>query len=306
MAVTLAVAMVLGALVLSSGCVAPAARVAPPELRRVSAELGTEASLVTFQYGQGSAVILSPNGDMLAFIAQRSEGEARQIYVRRLDQLQAAPLAGTEGALNPFFSPDSQWIAFFADGKLKKIPAHRRRRGHDLCGRNNRGGAWSEDGRIVFSPDREAASLWQVSSSGGEPKPLIALGDGETTQRWPQMLRGGNAVLFTGNNRPDGFAEANVVVQSLPNGPRKVLVRGAYFGRYLPSGHLLYVHDATLFAAPFDLERLEVTGPAAPALQGAAVNMPVGTAEIAMSDAERSRICRRRQLPGVQTQGRGC
>ena len=60
---------------------------------------------------------------MLAFIARRSEGEARQIYVRRLDQLRAAPLAGTDGALNPFFSPDSQWIAFFADGKLKKIPA---------------------------------------------------------------------------------------------------------------------------------------------------------------------------------------
>ncbi len=76
-----------------------------------------------------------------------------------------------------------------------------------------------------------------------------------------------------------------MVVQSLPNGPRKVLVRGAYYGRYLPSGHLLYVQNATLFAAPFDLERLEVTGPAVPALQGATVNMPVGAAEIAMSDA---------------------
>ena len=254
-------------------------------MRRVSAELGTEASLVTYQYGQGPAVILSPNGEMLAFIARRSGGEARQIYVRRLDQLQAAPLAGTDGALNPFFSPDSQWIAFFADGKLKKIPALGGGAVTICSVLNNRGGAWSEDGRIVFSPDREAASLWQVSSSGGEPEPLIALGDGESTQRWPQMLRGGSAVLFTGNNRPDGFAEANVVVQSLPNGPRKVLVRGAYFGRYLPSGHLLYVHDATLFAAPFDLERLEFTGPAAPALQGAAVNMPVGAAEIAMSDA---------------------
>ena len=230
-------------------------------------------------------MILSPNGEMLAFIARRSGGEARQIYVRRLDQLQAAPLAGTDGALNPFFSPDSQWIAFFADGKLKKIPALGGGAVTICAVLNNRGGAWSEDGRIVFSPDREAASLWQVSSSGGEPKPLIALGDGESTQRWPQMLRGGTAVLFTGNDRPDGFAGANVIVQSLPNGPRKVLVHGAYFGRYLPSGHLLYVRDATIFAAPFDLEQLEVTGPAAPALQDAAMNMPVGTAEIAMSDA---------------------
>ena len=83
------------------------------------------------------------------------------------------------------------------------------------------------------------------------------------------MLRGGKAVLFTGNSRPDGFQDANVVVQSLPDGPRKVLVRGAYFGRYLPSGHLVYVHDGKLFAAPFDLERLELTGPAVPALEGA-------------------------------------
>ena len=278
------VAMVLGA-VLALVWLRPAPRVAPPELRRVSAELGTDASLVTYQFGQGNSVILSPNGELLAFIARRSGAAARQIYVRRLDQLQAAPLAGTDGALNPFFSPDGQWIAFFADGKLKKIPALGGGAVTICAVLNNRGGAWSEDGRIVFSPDREAASLWQVSSSGGEPEPLIALGDGESTQRWPQMLRGGSAVLFTGNDRPDGFAGANVVVQSLPNGPRTVLVRGAYFGRYLPSGHLLYVNDATLFAAPFDLERLEITGPAAPALQGAALNMPVGAAEIALSDA---------------------
>ena len=259
--------------------------VPPPELRSVSAEFGTDASLVTFQYGQGSAAILSPNGAVLAFIAQRSPGEARQIYVRHLDQLRAAPLAGTDGAINPFFSPDSQWIAFFADGKLKKIPAIGGGAVTICSAPNNRGGAWGEDDRIVFSPDREAAPLWQVSASGGEAKPLIALGEGESTQRWPQMLDRGKAVLFTGNDRPDGFEEANVVVQSLPNGPRKLLVRGAYFGRYLPSGHLVYVHNATLFAAPFDLERLELTGPAVPALQGATVNTPVGAAEIAVSDA---------------------
>ena len=278
------VTLAVGA-ILSFVWLRPTARVAPPELRRVSAELGADASLVTYQYGGGFAVILSPNGEMLAFVARRGGSEERQIYVRRLDQLHATPLAGTDGANNPFFSPDGEWIAFFADGKLKKIPALGGGAVTICAVLNNRGGAWSEDGRIFFSPDREAASLWQVSSSGGEPEPLIALGDGESTQRWPQILRGGSAVLFTGNKGPDGFAEANVVVQSLPNGPRKVLVRGAYFGRYLPSGHLLYVHDATLFAAPFDLERLEITGPAAPALQGAAVNLPVGAAEIAVSDA---------------------
>ena len=185
--------------------------------------MGTDASLVTYQYGQGPAVILSPNGEMLAFIARRSGGEARQIYVRRLDQLQAAPLAGTDGALNPFFSPDGQWIAFFADGKLKKIPALGGGAVTICAVLNNRGGAWSEDGRIVFSPDREDASLWQVSSSGGEPEPLIALGDGESTQRWPQMLRGGTRRAVHRQQGPGRFCRGqrgrSVVAERTPQGP---------------------------------------------------------------------------------------
>ena len=215
-----------------------------------------------------------------------AEGAARQIYVRRLDEFRAVPLAGTDGALNPFFSPDGRWIAFFADGKLKKVPTTGGGAVTICAVRNNRGGAWGEDGLITFSPDRSGAPLWQVSPSDGSvPVPLTTLGENETTQRWPQMLQGGKTVLFTGNSRPDGFQEANVVVQSLPNGPRKVLVPGAYFGRYLASGHLVYVHDGTVFAAPFDINRLEVAGPSVPVLEGAAVNMPVGAAEIAFSDA---------------------
>jgi serine/threonine protein kinase/Tol biopolymer transport system component len=252
---------------------------------RVSAEFGTDASLVTFQYGQGSATILSPDGAVLAFVAQRAESAARQIYVRRLDELRAVPLSGTEGALNPFFSPDGRWIGYFADGTLKKVPAAGGGAVTICPVLNNRGGAWGEDGTIVFSPDRAGAPLWRVPASGGEPVPLTTLGEGETTQRWPQMLAGGRAVLFTGNSRADGFQDANIVVEALPNGPRKVLVRGAYFGRYLPSGHLAYVRDGTLYAAPFDIDRLELTGAAVPALDGAAVMMPVGAAEVAFSDA---------------------
>jgi Tol biopolymer transport system component/tRNA A-37 threonylcarbamoyl transferase component Bud32 len=255
------------------------------EPRRVSAELGTDAALVRFQYGQESAVVLSPDGLVLAFVAQPAEGAPRQIYRRRLDELRAAPLASTDGAINPFFSPDGRWIAFFADGKLKKVPTAGGGVVTICTVLNNRGGAWGEDGRIVFSPDRVEASLWHVSDSGGEPAPLIPLREGETTQRWPQILRGGRAVLFTANSRPDGFQEANVVVQEVPNGARKVLVRGAYYGRYLASGHLAYVNDGKLFAARFDIDRLELTGPSAPVLEGAAANMPVGAAEIAFSDA---------------------
>src|SRR5262249_5043353 len=117
-----------------------------------------------------------------------------------------------------------------------------------------------------------------------QPVPLTTLDKGETTQRWPQMLHGGKAVLFTSNGVPDGFKEANVVVQTLPNGPRTILVRGAYYGRVLPSGHLVYVHDGVVFAARFDLDRLELTGQAVPALRDVTVNAPVGAAELTFSD----------------------
>ena len=201
------------------------------ELRRVSAELGTDASLVTFQYGQGTAAILSPDGAMLAFVARSAEGAAQQIYVRRLDELRAAPIAGTDGALNPFFSPDGRWIAFFADRKLKKVPTAGGGAVTICTALDNRGGAWGEDGTIAFAAVRFGAPLWHVSASGGEPAPLTTLGEGEITQRWPQILRGGKAVLFTGNSGPDGFRDANVVVQEA-SGPHRCWCARCY-GRHL-------------------------------------------------------------------------
>jgi Tol biopolymer transport system component len=250
---------------------------------RVSVDLGTDAPIVTGGYGQGVAAILSPDGRTLAFVGRAGEGKPTQLFIRPLEQLRAAPLAGTEGALNPFFSPDGQWVAFFAAGKLKKILTT----GGGLLtvcdARDNRGGAWAEDGTIIFSPDRAGTSLWTVSASGGPPTSLTSLDAGEVTQRWPQVLPGRKGILYTSHNNPNGFDDANVVVQPLPRGARKVLVRGAYDGRYIPSGHLIYVQYSTLFAVPFDLDHLEVTGPAIRVLDGVAVSPPVGSANIAIS-----------------------
>ena len=111
-----------------------------------------------------------------------------------------------------------------------------------------------------------------MSSAGGTPEVLThtrsAAGE-SSDDRWPQALPGGKAVLFTaGGASGDAFESASIVVQSLPNGPRKILQRGGYHGRYLRSGHLVYIHEGTLFAAPFDLGRLELTGPPAPVLEG--------------------------------------
>ena len=106
---------------------------------------------------------------------------------------------------------------------------------------NGRGGTWGADGTIVFTPTNGAnIGLLRVSSAGGKPEPLIPLEEGEVTQRWPQLLPGGGAVLYTSNTAVGAgvVANANIVVHRLPNGERKVLERDAVYGRYLPSGHL--------------------------------------------------------------------
>ena len=159
----------------------------PPQPMRLSAEIGADASLYTLD---GPSAILSPDGTRLALVATGSDQKQR-IYVRSLDQLQATALSGTENARDPFFSPDGQWIGFFADGKLKKISVQGGA-AVTLCDApNDRGGSWGEDGTIVFAPDNQAA-LSKVSSAGGTPQPLTTLDKqaGEITQRWPQVLPG--------------------------------------------------------------------------------------------------------------------
>jgi serine/threonine-protein kinase len=244
------------------------ARGAPAPLR-LSADLGTDAALSAAS-GASASVALSPDGTLLAFVAETTSDATRRLYVRHLDQLHAEVMPATEGAMSPFFSPDGQWIAFFSSGKLKKVSVS----GGvavTLCDvQSGRGGDWGEDGQIVFAPYPDDR-LVGVPSAGGTPKPLTTLDSEEDTQRWPQVLPGGRAVLYT--SAPPGrtgFENADLVVQTLPTGIPKVVLRGGYYGRYLPSGQLVYLHDGTLFAAGFDLARLELASPPAPALEGVA------------------------------------
>ena len=202
----------------------------------------------------GATTVLSSDGQMLAYSAAPEVTEPPRIYVRRLDQLQASMLSGTEGAVAPFFSPDGQWIGFFAGGKLKKV-AVAGGAAVTLCDAPNaRGGSWADDGTIVFQPENIPGSeLKRVSAAGGSPSTLAPLMDGETMQRWPQMLPGSKAVLYTSLGANTGTWEtADIVVRSLADGKRKVLQTGGYFARYVRSGHILYSHEGTLFAAPFN------------------------------------------------------
>jgi Tol biopolymer transport system component len=140
----------------------------------------------------------------------------------------------------------------------------------------------------VFTPTNQVA-LSKVSSAGGTPQPLTSLDKqaGENTQRWPQVLPGGKAILFTSNTvggSTAGFEDSDIVVYSMASGQRKTLQRGGFYARYLPSGHVLYMHEGTLFAVPFDLKRLTVTGHPVPILEGVAASPAFGGAQFSFSE----------------------
>jgi serine/threonine-protein kinase len=186
-------------------------------------------------------------------------------------------LAGTNGASSPFFSPDGQWIGFFAERSLKKISVQG---GAAVTVCDARppagGGSWGEDGYIVFS---FARGLHRVADKGGTPQVISrSYETGYLDHRFPQVLNGGRQVLFTATTSSD-YESADLQVLSIGGTRAKTLVHGGYFGRYLPSGHLLYVHENTLFGVPFDASRLEVTGTPAPLLDDLAAVAVTGAGQ---------------------------
>jgi serine/threonine protein kinase/Tol biopolymer transport system component len=252
----------------------------PLQAVRLSTDIGADASLYT---SLGPSAIFSPDGARLSFVATDTD-QKRRIYVRSLDQSQAIALSGTEDAIDPFFSPDGQWLGFFADGKLKKISMQGGAITICDAAGNERGGSWGDDGMIVFAPDNQVA-LSKVSSAGGMPQPLTTLNrqGGVGSQRWPQVLPGSNAVLFTSSTNPN-YEDADIDVYSTASGQQKTLLRGGFFARYLSNGHMVYMHNGTMFVVPFDLGRLEVTGQATPILEGVVTN-PFGGAQFSFSES---------------------
>ena len=307
-----AVAGALGAALIAAVLAwAPWRTTPPPTPRKLLASIGADASL---SIGFGAATILSPDGTTLAFVAVPA-GQVRPVlFVRKLVELQATALSGTEDAASPFFSPDGQWIAYFAGGQLKKISATGGA-SIKLCDApNGRGGTWTDDDTIIFTPDSNSnMGLMRVPAAGGAAAVFGTFGTGARTQRWPQALPGGRGVLYTEHSATGNFDTANLVVAPLSGssaeasakagGAPKIVVRGGYYGRYVSGGlassmggpgspkrdqreggHLVYMNQGTLFAVRFDLDRLEIIGPAVPAIEGiATIQTSVGGAQLAVS-----------------------
>jgi Tol biopolymer transport system component len=242
-------------------------------------------AVTTITLSRGSAVALSPDGRTLVYSAT-SAGRS-QLYLRLLERPEATPIAGTDSASNPFFSPDGLWIGFFADGKLRKVSATGGTPVTVADAANPRGEAWGPDDTIYFTP-RNNTGVWAVAASGGAPREVTKPAQGELSHRWPQILPGGKAVLYTSWN-DTGFEGGIVSVQSLPAGEPRALVRGGGYARYVGPdaagrSYLVYAQADGLLAAPFDLDTLSLTGPAVPVLDNVITNLS-GGAHVAFSNS---------------------
>jgi serine/threonine-protein kinase len=179
------------------------ARTSEQPLVRLDVDLGSDVSLFS---RFGADTIISPDGKRLVFVSKS------RLFTRRLDQPKAAELAGTEGALAPFFSPDSQWVAFYTPGKLKKISVEGGA-AITLCNAGSpQGGSWSEDGNIIAAG--VSRFLSRIPAAGGAPTPVTELAQGEAGHCWPQILPGGQSVLFTAYTSASNFDNANIEVIS--------------------------------------------------------------------------------------------
>jgi Tol biopolymer transport system component len=240
------------------------------KLVRLEVDLGSDISLAPPNSVAGT-VILSPDGTRLVYSASVAGGQPR-LFTRRLDQPKATELPGTEGAIAAFFSPDGQWIGFATANRINKISVQ----GGavvPLASVTIFGGAtWGEDGNLVVS-EPLGRGLLSIPSAGGSATVLTGLTGGDAGLSWPQILPGGKALLFTSVTDPTAGGD-NIEVFSLADHRRKTVAHGGTSAHYLPvsshGGYLVYTNQGTMFAVPFDLDKLETYRNAVPVLDDVA------------------------------------
>jgi len=206
------------------------------------------------------------------------------LVLRAIDRTEETVLRGTEGGFGPFFSPDGNWVAFFTESALKKVPLD----GGGpvtICPTApvSRGGSWADDDTIYFTQDF-TSGVQRVAAAGGQPQDVTAvdLAAKESNHLFPEVLPGGEAVLFT-VWKGGTFEAASTWAFSTRTGRRTLLLEGAAEARYLPQGYLVFARAGTLFAVAFDAKTLSILGAAAPVIEGVWNDPTTGTAHYAIS-----------------------
>ena len=230
----------------------------PPVVSRSVIPLPADKPLYTVGAPR-SFLAIPPDGTCLVYVGRGEDG-IRRLHVRHMDDLEVKLIPGTEGALNPFFSPDGQWVGFSTpDLKIvslaggEPLPLVEGFRGSVF-------GSWAEDGTIVFSGPmgNRDSGLYRISEHGGTPKIVMPRDKGVSAIRYPQVLPRGDAILY---NRHFFDGDACIEVFFPETGKTHKVLDNAYYARYVSSGHLIFLRDYVFMAVPFDIERLKITGP---------------------------------------------
>ena len=228
---------------------------------------------------EGEGLGISPDGSLI--VVHVTDGNNRRLLQRSLDEDLTVEVPGAGDGQNPFFSPDGKWLAFTRGKKLMKM-AIDGGNAVPICDAQWGGGAWLPDDTIVYTASY-TSGLWRVPAAGGTPLMLTEPDSSrELGHFWPQLLPDERHLLFTNFSTPR--ERAKIEVYSLDSGERKTIVEGAVFGRYVPTGHLIYVQAETLMAAPFDPVRRELTGSPIPVLEDVFEDYGEGESQLAFSN----------------------
>ncbi len=252
-----------------------------PAVLRIPINLPLTTPLV----GGASSVAISPDGKYLVYLA--NSGGTQKLFLRPFDRLSAQPISGTETASDPFFSPDGQWIAFFANGRLRKVSIYGGS-AQDVCTIPGymRGGWWTPDNYMWFGLIN--GPIYRVHAGGGEIDTMSKIDStgGEISHRFPQVLPDGKTVIYTiKQNNIVSFDDAIIAAENIATHERKILIRGGSYARYLPTGYIMYARGSSLYAVQFDPVRVETKGAPLPVEEGGMLNPLSGDANYGFSNS---------------------
>ena len=256
-------------------------RPAERSLVQLEMDLGPDVTLPPLVIPTPSSVAISPDGRRIAYLATVGGGSVR-MFVRELDQPRAIEIAGTEGAANPSFSPDGQWVLFFDVNRLKKVSVTGGAPVPLMEAAIFAGATWPDD-RTLLVGSGIRQGLLRASADGGAPTQILAPSGTETFYATPSMLPGGTDALIAVYSTPPNADTAFIDVVSLKDRSRKTVARGGTAARYVSSGHLLYSNRNTVFAMPFDVATREPRGAAVPVLTDVAYDPAAGIPQMDIS-----------------------